>query len=412
MFYFLKNKKFFQIAGFLLAAFFFGFLLYNFFFKSIPEPPPSGITGTSTPGAKLPLAGPGTGTGVTGTGGDTKLQPEQESGVSAADDIARGGLTRSEVVSLAGGMGQKLAGDGSSLLQYNSADGRFYRIDQNGKIEPLSDKIFHEVKDIYWAPGGEKAILEYPDGANILYNFKNDSQATLPAHWEDFDFSSSGEEIVMKSLGNDENNRWLAIANADGSKARALEALGGEEDRVYPSWSPNKQSVAMFTESTGFDEQKVYFVGLNNENFKSLTITGRGLKFLWSPDGGRLLYSVYSSDSNLKPSLWAANARGEAIGSGRKNLNILTWADKCVFSGNENVYCAVPETLEEGSGLYPELSYASPDSLYEVNIYTGQKKIIATPETAASMHNLILTENGRFLYYSDPEGKTYKMRLK
>ncbi|MFA6393918.1 MAG: hypothetical protein WCW25_03560 [Patescibacteria group bacterium] len=409
---FLKNNKIFQISAFLLVAFFFGFLIYNFFFKSISEPPPSGLIGTSTPGAKLPETEPGSGTNIAGTGGDTRLQPEQGSGELPADEIARGGLTQSEALSPAGGMGQKLAGDGLSLLQYNSLDGRFYRLDQNGKLEPLTDKVFHEVKDIYWAPEGEKAILEYPDGANILYNFKDNSQTTLPAHWEDFDFSPSGDEIVMKSLGTDGSNRWLAVASADGSKARALEALGNEEDRVYPSWSPNKQSIAMFTESTGFDEQKVYFVGLNNENYKALTITGRGLKFLWAPDGGRLLYSVYSADSDLKPALWAANAKGEAIGSGRKNLNISTWADKCVFSDSENVYCAVPEKLEEGSGLYPELSDASPDALYQVNIYTGQKKLVARPETETSMRNLIITENGRYLYYSDPEGKTFKMRLK
>ncbi|MFA6106932.1 MAG: hypothetical protein WC745_04680 [Patescibacteria group bacterium] len=411
MFSFLKNNKIIRIAAFLLVALLFGILIYNLFFKSLSEPSLDVTTGTTTPGAKLPEAGPGSPSTGTEPEGQTRLQPETGP-ESAGDEIASGGITRANVISEAGGMAAKLSGDGLSLLQYNGRDGLFYRIDQNGNTEPLTDKIFHEVQSVYWAPEGEKAILEYPDGANILYNFKTNSQTTLPAHWKDFDFSSSGDEIVMKSIGTDENNRWLAIANADGSKARALEALGGEADRVYPSWSPNKQSVAMFTESTGFDEQKVYFVGLNNENFKSLTITGRGLKFLWSPEGDRLLYSVYSSDSDLKPALWAANAKGEAIGSGRKNLNIFTWADKCVFSGNENAYCAVPETLEEGSGLYPELANASPDALYEINIYTGQKKLVATPETPASMRNLILTENGRYLYYSDPEGKTYKMRLK
>jgi hypothetical protein len=409
MFSFENNKKMFQIAGFLLAALFFGFLIYYFFFRPITPAPATTPTASSTPSGRLPGAGEGAGQITPGQEGTGALEP----GLPKADEVAHGGLTKAGLISEAPGLGQTLAPDGASIQYYNKADGRFYRIDSEGQAKILSDQVFYEVQNIYWDPAGEKAILKYPDGANVLYNFSTKGQVTLPSHWEDYNFSPAGDKIVMKSMGLNENNRWLAIANPDGTGAKALEALGENGDQVYPSWSPNKQSVAMFTESTGFDQQKVYFIGLNNENFKALTIEGRGFQHLWSPKGDRLLYSVYSSTTDLKPSLWVTNAQGEAIGSGRKNLNVQTWADKCVFdSDNETAYCAVPDQIEEGAGIYPDMANATPDKLYQINTYTGMKKLLAIPDQSVSMHNLILTENGRNLYFSDPDGKIYKIKLK
>lgn len=409
MFSFQNNKKIFQIAGFLLAALFFGFLIYYFFFRTITPAPVTAPTATSTPAGRLPGAGEGTGQITPGQGGTGALEP----GLPKADEIARGGLTEAGLISEAPSLGQTLAPDGAGIQYYNKADGRFYRIDSDGQAKFLTDQVFYQVQNIYWDPAGEKAILKYPDGANVLYDFSAKTQVTLPSHWEDYDFSPGGDKIVMKSMGLNENNRWLAIANPDGTGAKALEPLGENGGQVYPSWSPNKQSVAMFTESTGFDQQKIYFVGLNDENFKALTIEGRGFKYLWSPKGDRLLYSIYSSATDLKPSLWAANAQGEAIGSGRKNLNVQTWADKCVFdSDNETAYCAVPDQIEEGAGIYPDMANATPDKLYQINTYTGMKKLLAIPDQSVSMRNLVLTENGRNLYFSNPDGKIYKIKLK
>jgi len=103
----------------------------------------------------------------------------------------------------------------------------------------------------------------------------------------------------MKSIGLDTDNRWLAIANDDGSNVRAIEPLGEKDDTVYPSWSPNKQMIAMYTEGKDFTSQNVYFVGLNNENFKSTLVEGRGFQPKWSTSGNQLLYSVYSSDNDM-----------------------------------------------------------------------------------------------------------------
>ncbi len=414
---FAKYKKLFILSGFIAAVLFFGYLLYAVFFKPIPPAPPTDESGiaTVTPAGALPTAEERTRRELGENAAPFKrnrLPVPTGNAIGGADETANGGLTKVSQLNDAASLSASLDADGY-VRYYNKNDGKFYRVDNNGKITPLTDKIFHSVKNVVWSPNKKKAILEYPDGANIIYDFSTNKQITLPKHWKDFDFSPNGKQIVMKSMGDDPDNRWLAIVNDDGSKTRAIEPLGEKDATVYPSWSPNGQTVAMYTEGIDFDRQEVFFVGLNNENFKSTTIDGRGFQPKWQPSGNQLLYSVYSSKTDLKPNLWIVNARGESIGSGKKNLNVETWADKCAFAGDTSLYCAVPENLEEGAGLFPELAKNTKDNLYKIDTRTGMKKLVAVPDGSYNMSDIIISDNGKYLYFTDETtGKLYKIKLK
>ena len=152
---------------------------------------------------------------------------------------------------------------------------------------------------------------------------------------------------------------------------------------------------------------------MNDENFKSMTIEGRGFESKWSTKGDRLLYSVYSSDNDYKPSIWVVNAVGDNIGSGRKNLKINTWANKCVYSDNNNIYCAVPENLDKGAGLFPEMAQYTKDRLYKINTSSGLKKLVAVPNETYNMSNLIISDNGYYLYFTDKNSELlHKIKLK
>ena len=396
-----KYKTIFAAIGFILIVFILGYLLYALFFK--PSSAPVIIeqpTATSTQGG-LPVAQPGTGQ-TTSSGQPIDGLPEgtkEPSGQSSA--VALGGLTQTAELNQSPSLAATLSTNGDDLQYYNKQDGKFYRLTKDGQASLLSDTAFHEVQKITWSPDKNKAILEYPDQAKIIYDFKNKQQISLPGHWKDFNFSPDGSKIVLKSMATSEDNRWLAIINNDGTSAQRVAALGDKDATVYPSWSPNNQTVAMYTEGVNYDQQKVYFVGLNQENFKALTIEGRGFEPKWSPKGDNLLYSVYSSTSDLKPELWIASAQGENIGVGRDKLDIQTWANKCVFSSATEIYCAVPESLEEGAGLFSDLAKNTKDNLYKIDTKTGLKKLIAIPDGDFTMSDLIVSDNGYYLYFID-----------
>ncbi|RLC36484.1 hypothetical protein DRH27_05170, partial [Candidatus Falkowbacteria bacterium] len=361
----------------------------------------------------FPGADDGTGTQISPDKRKEPLSGGVKLPKAKASSVALGGLTETTQLNDTASLGTTLSANGKDVQYYDASDGKFYKIDKYGDVSALSDKIFHNVENVNWSPNKNKAILEYPDGANIIYDFTAKTQVTLPKHWKDFDFSPTGDNIVMKSMGLDPDNRWLAISSDDGSKIQPIEPLGTKDSTVYPEWSNNNQIIAMYTEGVDFNRQEVFFVGLNNENFKSTIVEGRGFQPKWSPEGDRLLYSVYSSDDNLKPNLWVVNAQGDSIGSGRKKLNIETWADKCAYSNSSEIYCAVPEDLPEGAGLFPELAEQTSDQLYKIDTRTGLKKLIAIPDDSYNMSNIMISEDEKYLYFTDSATKRiYKINLK
>ncbi|MFH1744623.1 MAG: hypothetical protein ABH881_00430 [bacterium] len=410
--FFAKYKKILFIAGFVLVAVIFGYFLFLLFFKSsLPSSEEKEIVSTTTESGGLPTAGQGTfETTEEKTGG--VLPDIEETTTRQADIVAKGGITSAPVMEEQEVMGLAQNTDSGYVNYYNKDDGKFYRIGADGRQIALSDQIFYEASNVVWSPKQNKAVIEYPDGSKIVYDFDKKVQTTLPKHWEDFNFSPSGEKIVAKSLGLDPENRWLITSNDDGSMIKPIEALGNYASTVYPSWSPNNQVVAMYTKSLDIDRQEVFFLGQNNENFKSMVIEGRGFEPSWSSNGEKLLYSVYSSQDNLKPNLWIAGAQGQNIGAGRKKLNVETWADKCVFTGNVEIYCAVPDNLPEGAGLFPEMSKTTKDKLYKINTETGTKKLVAVPEESLSMSDLTITADNKYLFFTDNQtGQLRRIQL-
>jgi hypothetical protein len=401
--FFNRYKKFFLITGFLIIIIVVAYLIIHFFFA------PSAAPITISPKASssingLPVAGPGDTNNISNPDENNNL-PNQNNGNNISegnkvDSLALGGLTNAKTLTNSPTLNPTLNSSGG-IQYYNPNDNRFYTVDKDGNIKSLSDKVFHDVQNVVWAPDKNQAILEYPDGNKTLYNFQTQRQVTLPSHWEDFSFSPDSEEITSKSLGLDSENRWLITSNADGSQTKGIESMGVNADTVYPSWSPNNQIIALYTQDVDFNRQEVFFVGLNGENFKSTIVEGRGFQSEWSKTGDRLLYSVYSTATSLNPRLWIVDAQGDTISHNRQDLSLATWAEKCTFSSNDKVYCAVPETLPQGAGLFPELADQTKDNLYEIDLKTGTKKLIAIPNGAYNISQVMVPDDEKNLYFTD-----------
>lgn len=285
---------------------------------------------------------------------------------------------------------------------YNEKDGKFYRIKKDGTTELLSEDVFYRVDNVTWSPNDKEAVLEYPDGSNIYYNFETKKQVSLPKHWEEFSFSPLADKIAAKSMALSSENKWLISSNVDGSNVTLIEPLGKNADKVTVDWSPNKQVIALSQtgQALGADRQEILLIGQHGENFKSIVVEGRGFESRWSPTGEKLLYSVYSARSDYKPELWIVGASGDAIGTNRKTLNVNTWAEKCNFSGDRFVYCAVPSTLQQGAGFAPQVADNTPDVIYRIDTQTGTRTRIPT-DGQHTVESLFTSEDGGTLYFTD-----------
>jgi hypothetical protein len=404
------------IAG---ATVLFVFMIYYFFFKPFISPEleleidtnqeVSDDTGLPTigiingrrvilnPDGTLPL-----GSSLT----DTPDQP------IIATETASGGLTKTTAVVI--DPTRYINGNQSGGLQYyNTIDGKFYRILPNGDIELMSDKVFNNVSSVVWSNDSNKAILEYPDGANILYDFETNKQVTLPRHWEEFDFSPSDQNLIFKNIALDVENRYLVVSNTDGSQARIIEPIGRAENKFNSDWSPNNQIVATFSEAKDLNRSEVYFIGLNGENFKSMIVEGRGFEGLWSPDGEKMFYSVYDPKNDYKPELWVSNASPGSVGDNRQKIGLQTWANKCTFNSGTSVFCAVPTSLSFGAGMgQKESTEGVPDVIYEINLNTGAKRLIAIPQIDLTIGTLVVSDETNQLFFTDQDtNMIYKINL-
>ncbi len=390
--------------GILIAAGLIGYLLYFLFFYQAPEelPPEEDPFGEET---GFPEAGEGDWPEGYDPETGEPLPPayDEEDLEEEVDDRARGGVTRTETLNDTPSMAATLSPDGNRIQYYNKNDGKFYRIDRYGNLEAMSDKVFENMKEVTWAPNKSKAVLESYDGSKVMYDFDADRAIRLPGHWEDFDFSPTSDRIVMKSMGMDPDNRWLAISETEGGRIVPIEKIGKNDDMVHPSWSPNHQIIGMYVEGKGFDRQEVFFLGREGENFKSITVEGRDFRPLWSSEGDKLMYSVYSSANDMKPQLWVTDAYGDSIGDNRKSLGLNTWSDKCAFSSNNEVYCGVPEEMPEGAGVFPEMAQDTTDQLYKVNLETGSKQLVATPDQDFNISDIQVSEDGSTLFFTDAQ---------
>lgn len=295
-----------------------------------------------------------------------------------------------------------LGPDSKSPQFYDSSSGYFYRY-QNGSKQIISQKQFNNATDVVWDKAGTKAFVAYADGKAIV-DFKNNRVIDLPPEVVAVNFSPTGEQIVFKTDSPNTHDNYLAVMNTDGSGVKFIEPIGDKGADVQTMWSPNNQVVAFFRKGTDAERQEVYFLGQNNENFKSVPLAGRGFIGNWSPDGQNVLYQVYNLDTNFTPRLYVMGGAGDNIGASNRALNLATSVDKCVWQNTSTVICGVPRSMPEGAGWMPKLLDAVPDSLYKIDLTTGVSSFLGWPQTGSqdiSVKNPVISGDGKILYFTD-----------
>lgn len=405
-----KQQVVLKIVGLIAVAGLMGVALYFMIFGGGPsiQPTPTPVSPGTTTGGGLPTAGTGTpGGGVTPgttTPGEAVLTPSP---------VADGGITQTTRLTTAGVLQPTVTTNGS-LAYYDPRDGKFYTINDKGDVVLLSQSAFPFASNIVFANDATSAVVEFPDGSNVVYDFNSGKQSTLPAYWEDFSFSSDNSSIAAKSVGTDPSNRSLVISSADGSTAKAIAPLGSSANLVNVSWSPDGGVVGFSkTGASGnaFGQNEVYLIGADGQDAGVLIVNGSNFKNIWAPDGKNILYSVADAGDEYKASLWYADSRGDRAGNTRVRVSIKTTADKCVFASASLAYCAVPLEMPAGGGSTSSL-VTSPDNLFSIALPSGKSTLIAIPDQQTKMSNLSVSADGKQLFYTDTIGRLNYIQLK
>ncbi|MCX6745701.1 MAG: hypothetical protein NTX00_01635 [Candidatus Parcubacteria bacterium] len=417
-----RTKKILIIIGFIILTLLIAFAIYYLFFRQLIAPTVPVVPVNLPPTAGLPTLPPALNLVpyVPPLNLPPGIRPEIPSAPIAPapafkpfiSNTAAGGLTNFQTLVDLPSHDLFLNTNGKDLIYYDPATGFFYTLTPDGQKNLLSNIPFRNVSKSTFSPNRQKAILEYPNGSKIIYDFNQKQSVTLPSQWKDFVFSNDSQKIAFKDMKIDAENRYLAVADTKGGNYNEIEMLGDKDGDVYMTWSPNNQFVALSRDPLDGDRSIVYPIGFNGENFRSLTVEGRDMRFDWSPSGNKLVYSVYNSVSNYNPELWVVNSSPDLLGTGRYDLGIKTWADKCAFASEDTLYCAVPRTLDKGTGFRPDLADNTPDDYYKINIAKGTAELAAQPLFDTTVAKMIISSDGKTLYWLEKNtGLIKKMDL-
>jgi len=112
-------------------------------------------------------------------------------------------------------VGAVLGTDGQSVNYYDAASGKFFTVKPDGTTVELSPQTFPDVQNVTWSADAQTAVIEFPDGSKITYNFATQTQTTLPKTWSDFSFSQNND-LVTKNIDDNSAQNWLVVSKSDG----------------------------------------------------------------------------------------------------------------------------------------------------------------------------------------------------
>jgi len=360
----LNYKKILFIILFFVATVLLAYGVIKVFFLGDAQPESAGSeSDRGSAGGGLPSSGGRI------PGEDVRAEPGRlplNQRASRASLVADGGDTRVLPVNADRVLQPTPLQGGLDVAYYDPGDGHFYRLSSDGgNLTLLTDEEFFSVSSVAWSPRRDKAVLEFPDGANILYDFTKRTQLTLPREITEPVFSPDSAQLAYKIKSTDLRENWLVVSQSDGSGVKFIEPLGDKVDQVQVVFSPDSQVVGFYGRPTSVGSSQVIPLGQQGENFRSLEVAGLNFHGSYSPDGRRLIYDIISSAAGFRPQLFVTDGRPQTLGLNNFDLGLSTWVEKCVIAqDSRTLYCAVPRELIEGAGLAGDLGRESPDDFY------------------------------------------------
>lgn len=331
--------------------------------------------------------------------------------IPSISTTAQGGQVAPRKVVDSGAAFVNLASDGQSVNYYDSSTGLFSKINPDGSLSLISSQIFRDVSNATWAPSSDKAVLEFENGTKMIYNFATKQSYSLPSQFIDFSFSPDSKNIAAKDMKTNEEERWLVTVDERGGNKQFLEHLGDNADRVKVQWNPNDQIVGTSAKSIDNERSEVIFLTKDGTKLGKAIVQGRDLRYDYSQDGNKMVYSVWNPNSNFLPTLWITSTNPNNIDQGRVSTGLNTWADKCSYFKNSTIYCAVPKQISQYSGILPA-NNDSPDDIYQIDPDTGESLKIAEPVFPVQIKNITVSTDGKTLYYTEQDsGAVNKINL-
>lgn len=305
---------------------------------------------------------------------------------------------------------------GNKALYYSKLNGNVLETDfEGGSSRTVTNISIPNLLTAAWSYDKSKAINIYQENGTIkkvLFDFSTQKAVQLDSRIKFVNFAQNKDKIAYQFIDESLGTNKIAIADSNGLNWKNIFSTRAENLKIY--W-PSENTVAFATSPSGLALGSAFTKKIDDES-SGLTKTisdAFGLTIKYSPDGSRLLYSK-TDQFGHNPSLHLIRDGGSA-----ENLNLSTLSDKCVFSQNNNIYCAVPKIIN-GSLVLPDDFYKNTanfsDVFFKIDASANRSSILLDPADFKYDFNasdIQISPNEDYLVFiNKKDGLLYSVKIK
>lgn len=385
-----KLKKILIILIIILIIALAGLLIYNFFIKKLgPE------KGGETDG--LPQGEQG------------GYQPPEQEGITPQPEAKIKAISKSPVIS------PTLTADKTGVIYYH-INGEVWKSDFDGSnLTQVSSTPLDNLIKIIWSPDKNKVISIFQDSAGnvtkYFYSYETNKALPLSKYINYIAWSPDSAKISYQYQNDftDENN--ISSSNPDGSKYSQIFKTRMKD--LIVEW-PKGTEIFLREKPSGLVQSSLYSLSTLTKTFTKVIADIYGFSVKWSADGKKLLYSQTTPNGKII-GIYTADRSG----SNQKSANVLTLAEKCVWSQDSRIiYCAVPKNIENANVLPDDFykgTFFSDDDFWKVNIETGEKIKVLDDSEITEIYNatdlLLSPQESYLLFVNKKNGLLYSIKL-
>lgn len=322
------------------------------------------------------------------------------------------------VVSDEGVIAPTLVPDGNAIKYYSASTGKVFQTDENGNgKKTIAEKELIGIIDAFWSPDKTKVITKFK-GADgnfkfYFYDYAADRATPLKSNIDQIAWNGNSNKIFYKYFDAATKKRTLSISEPDGSGWKDLSDVDFRDISI--SQVPKSGLVSFWNKPDSYTATNFDIIPLAGGDAKTVLKDLYGADYLWNNGGTNALVSYVTAKGGNQLQLATVNANGGEF----TNLNIPTFASKCVWSKNDKtVYYALPGSIPS-SGVMPndynDQKFQTTDTFWKIDMTTGEKtRIISLDkmEGAYDATELFLNNDESVLFFvNKADGKLYRILL-
>lgn len=304
---------------------------------------------------------------------------------------------------------------GGKVLYNSKQNGNILETDFEGKeIKTISNITVPNLINTLWSLDRSQVINIYEDGGEVkktLFDIKSRKATSLDSRIKFLNFSQNDNRVIYQFIDDALGINKIAISDPNGLNWKNIFNIRMRDIRVY--W-PQENTLTIVTSPSGIVKGTAFTRDISDKSTELNKIIDAvyGLTIKYSPDGSRLLYSQ-TDQYGHNPSLYLLkNGTSE-------NLNFNTLSEKCVFSKINNIYCAIPRTIN-GSLILPDDFYKNmanfSDIFFRVDSDGNVSAMIFDPvdfQYDFDVSNLQVSNNEDYLIFvNKKDGLLYSVKIK